>query len=144
MVGQGLRSRRRVAGLFGGLLLVAMGSAGCGSDDDDAAVDALCADLTVVQASVSSLSGSGEPRTVESLADDLASVRTAAQSVKESAADLSQEVRDELSDAVDTYRQALLAIPSQTPLTDVPEAVEQAGDDLKTAYDDVVAELNCD
>ena len=123
----------------------------CGSDEPSTAdeVGELCADLAEVQSSLDEISGASfDPATTtkDGAEETLTNAQSDVQAALDDAGDVGESVRTTLSDAFDTYKQALEDIPSdgETTLDAAVAEVTAAGAEFRATWESTLAELNCD
>jgi hypothetical protein len=123
----------------------------CGSDEPSTAdeVSELCDDLRAVQSSLDEISGASfDPATTtkDGAEEALSSAQSDVQSALDDAGDVGESVRSTLSDAFDTFKATLEAIPSDgdTTLAEAAAEVAAAGAEFRSTWESTLAELNCD
>ena len=123
----------------------------CGSDEPSTAdeVGELCEDLAAVQSSLDEISGASfDPATTtkDGVDETLTSAQSDVQTALDDAGDVGESVRSTLSDAFDTFKAALEAIPSEgdTTLAGAVAEVTAAGAEFRSTWESTLAELNCD
>jgi predicted transcriptional regulator len=123
----------------------------CGSDEPSTAdeVSSLCEDLSAVQSSVDEISSASfDPATTtkNGVQETLTNLQSEVESAIGEAEDVSDSVKSTLSDAFDTYKAALEAIPSDgaTTLAEAADEVVSASSEFRSTWDSTIAELNCD
>lgn len=123
----------------------------CGSDEPSTAdeVSDLCADLLAAQASLDQISGASfDPTTTtkNDVEERLSSAQSDVQGTLDEAEDVAESVKTTLSDAFETYKAALEAIPSEgdTSLAEAEAEITAASAEFRATWESTLAELSCE
>jgi hypothetical protein len=131
-------------------VIVVLGGAltGCGESKEQKAQKAVCSARTEIQKSVESLrSLSPATATVDGIKNDLASIKTSLQTIRDNQNELSSARKAKVTAAAQSFGQQLQTIAkgltSNLPLSGAATQLKTAMANLKTAFASALAPINC-